>query len=559
MNKQPPVWANRLLEWFCDPSLLEDIQGDLHETFHYKCQTKNSRLASLQFIWLVIRSFRFGAIKINYPFKNSTFIMVNNYLKIALRNIFKHKVYSAINVLGLALGIGATIIIILFARYELTYDQWHENSENTYMLYKERLTPNGLQPTYDTWVPLLGQLRSDFPEIENGTRLFNDSDLIVAIDETRFTEDVYYVDPGYFEVFDFPLTQGNNDKPFNNMNSVVISQAIAEKFYGSENAIVKELTIDSDNNTSYIVSGVMHKYPGNASVANGIVVQLESNSAYEEVAREWGSSFIFTYLLLSPENSTQQLETKFPEFIKAIWDEEVQARTNFRLLPLHRSYDTFIGDSSDSYILMYIAFGIILIASINFMNLSTARSMERAKEIGVRKIMGAQKNQLVYQFLSEALLMTFISLVIAILFAELIIPTINNLFTISLVLDYFGNPYTIPIILGFGLSLGLLSGSYPAFFLSNFKIIESIKGNLKTKFGRFNLRNVLVVLQFTISIMLIIGTLIITGQINHMKTTDHAFNKANLIVVPLSEGDFEDEEGAQLRSTFRFTICFKDR
>jgi putative ABC transport system permease protein len=555
MSKQPPVWANRFLEWFCDPALLEEIQGDLHETFYYKYQAKSSKLASLQFIWLVIRSFRYSAIKINYPFKNSTFIMVNNYLKIAFRNIFKYKVYSAINVLGLALGISATIIIILFARYELTYDQWHENSENTYMLYKERLTPNGLQPTYDTWVPLLEQLRSDFPEIENGTRLYNDSDIIVAIGESRFTEDVYYVDPGYFEVFDFPLSKGDNDKPFINMNSVVISQEIADKFYGGEDPIGKELTIESDDNTSYIVSGIMRTYPSNASVANGIVVQIESNSQYEGIAREWGSSFIFTYLLLSPEKSPQQLEDKFPDFIKSIWDEETQARTNFRLLPLHRSYDTFIGDSSDSYILMYIAFGIILIASINFMNLSTARSMERAKEIGVRKIMGALKNQLIYQFLSEALLMTFISLVIAILFAEMIIPTINVLFDISLALDYFGNSYTIPILLGFGIGLGLLSGSYPAFFLSNFRIIESIKGNLKTKFGKFNLRNVLVVLQFTISIMLIIGTLIITGQINYMKTTNHAFNKVNLIVIPISGGDFEDEEGAQQKiDAFRIEV-----
>ncbi len=545
MNQQSPKWADRFLEWFCDPVLLEEIQGDLHETFSQKCKDSGSKLASLQFIWLVLRSFRYSVIKMNYPFKNSTFIMANNYLKIAFRNMFKYKVYSAINILGLALGISATIIIILFARYELTYDHWHENSENTYMVYKERITPNGLQPTYDTWVPLLQQLKSDFPEIVNGTRLYNDSDITIAIGDTRFTEDIYYVDESYFEVFDFPLSDGNNHKPFTNMNSVVISQEIAEKFYGGENAIGKELTIESTFITSYIVSGIMREYPGNAFVANGIVVQIESTPGYEEVAREWGTSFIYTFIVLPENMNPEILEAKFPDFIKAIWDEETQARTNFRLLPLHRSYDTFIGDSSDSYILVYIAFGIILIASINFMNLSTARSLERAKEIGVRKIMGAQKTQLIYQFLSEALLLTAISLVIAVLLTELVIPTINVLFGFTLVLDYLGNPYTIPVLLGFGLSLGLLSGSYPAFFLSNFKAIESIKGYVKSKTGSYNLRNVLVVVQFTLSIILIIGTLIITDQINYMKTTDHAFNKENLIVIPLSAGDFEDEEGVQ--------------
>ncbi len=478
--------------------------------------------------------------------------MIRNYLNIAVRNILKHKVYSTINVVGLAAGIAATIVIVLFARYELTYDQFHTNSENIYLVYKERVTPNGLQPTYDTWVPMLEQMQSDFPEIENGTRIFFNGGATINIDETTFTENIYYVDPGYFEIFDFPLAQGNNDKPFSNVNSVVISKELAAQFFGNADPIGKSLQID--HQVTYIVTGVLDDYPPNAFWENGIVVPIKSFPRYEEFQEQWGSSFISTLIMLPPNYDPMALEAKFPDFIKSVWDEEVQQRTNFRLLPLHESYNTFVGDNSDSYILLYIALGIIIIASINFMNLSTARSMERAKEIGMRKVMGAQRKQLIAQFLSEAVLMTTTALILGVLAAEMTLPRINEMFAMQLEIPYLDEPISIVILLAFGLVVGFLSGSYPAFYLSNFKILSAIKG-LFSKGGGVNLRNSLVVLQFTLSIMLIIGTMVIADQIKYMKGADLAFNKDNLMVIPVSAGDFEDTEGAQERiQTFRNEI-----
>ena len=324
--------------------------------------------------------------------------MIKTYWLLALRSVQKRKTISLINIIGLALGLAAAITIFLYARYHLTYDQFHNNSENIYLAYKERVTPTGVQPTYDTWVPLLKRMEAEIPEIENGVRI-DATRLAIEVNDQRFDEDCYYVDPSYFEVFDFPLVEGDKNRPFASNNAVVLSSLIARKFFGDADPIGREIRVNFEQ--TYVVSGVLKEYPRNGTVGAEILLPIQSAPDYTEFENEWGSSFLNTYVTLSTNHDLNAVEKKFSEMVKSIWDQETADRTFFKLLPLHQSYDTFIGDRRDSYILLLIALGILLIASINFMNLSTARSLERSKEIAMRKVLGAVKRQLVLQFLSK--------------------------------------------------------------------------------------------------------------------------------------------------------------
>jgi hypothetical protein len=227
--------------------------------------------------------------------------MLKTYLKVAVRNLMKRKGNTLINVSGLALGIATAIVIVLFARNELTYDQHHENSDRTYLVYKERITPNGVQPTYDTWVPLLDRLQSEFPAVETGTRLF-EAGITMEVNNQRFEEEAYYIDASYFDVFDFPLERGNNDRPFTQKNSIIISRAMATKFFGDADPIGKEIRVNFQQ--LYTVSGVLKDYPQNGFIGQEILLPIESDPDFAEVQNDWGGSFLFTYVTLRPKAGT---------------------------------------------------------------------------------------------------------------------------------------------------------------------------------------------------------------------------------------------------------------
>lgn len=462
-------------------------------------------------------------------------MMYNNYLRTAYRVIARHKTFSLINVIGLAVGITAALIIALYAHHELSYDRFHPWAEQTYLVYKERVTPNGVQPTYDTWVPLLERMQQEFPDIQTGTRLYAATAEVLLEDE-RFEEEVAYVDPAFFEVFSFPLQLGDTQNPLPNQNSVVITTEAAQRFFGDQNPLGQSLTLDYD--VTYTVSGVLATIPTNSSIQFDLAVPARSMRNYAELADEWGASFLSTYVVLpKAQKARANLEKQFPAFVASIYGEEVQARTHFRLLPLTQSYDTFIGNRQDVYMLLWIALGTILIAAINFTNLSTARAMERMKEIGMRKVLGANRPQLISQFLSEALLLSLIALGLGVLLAELLLPWVNQAFGLSLALP-MTNIRVLSGLLGFGVLLGLLSGSYPALFLSGFRISSSLKGTSSEKSRGLNLRNGLVVVQFALSVLLISGTLIVGKQLTYMKEADMAFEQENVVVLPVGLGSF---------------------
>ncbi len=475
--------------------------------------------------------------------------MLKNYLKIALRTVQKHRGYAAINVAGLSLGIAAALLIGLYARNELTYDRFHKNAERTYLVYKERVTPAGTQATYDTWVPLLERMQTDFPAVERGTRVSAEQQWVQHADE-RFEETVDYVDPSFFEVFTFPLVRGDAANPLPHNNAVVLSEEMAQKYFGEADPIGQRLTIDYQ--VDYTVTGVMAEVPENSTLQPSFIVPITSAPDYEEFVDEWGSSFLSTYVVLAEGAAPGALEAQFPAFVERIWDEETARRTNVRLLPLPDAYDTFTDSRQYAYILLAIALATILIACINFINLSTARSAERAREIGMRKVLGAMRPQLIGQFLGEAMLMGLLGLLLGLTLAELLLPTFNHLYELNLSLDVLSDPLTLLGVLALGIVLGVFSGFYPALFMARFKPLASLQGTFKTSRSGLRLRYTLVVVQFALSIVLIAGTLVMRSQVQYMKTQNLAFDQENILVLPLELDDFANAEEAAVRlETFK--------
>lgn len=466
--------------------------------------------------------------------------MIRNHILLAVRNIAKHKLFSLINIAGLSLGLTAAIVLFLFAKYQLTYDQHHTNADDLYIVYKERITPTGIQPTYDTWHPLLGQLKADFPEVKTGTRI-NESGVMVEANGNRFSESCYYVDPEYFNVFDFPLLVGDNNNPLPDNTSVIISNALAHKFFGTENPIGKSLIVNFEQ--QYTVSGVLEEYPQNSSIASELIFPIKSQPDYADCENDWGSSSLFTVIQLDEAASPETLTSKFPSLIKKLWDEDVQKRTNFKLLPIAATFETFIGDPKDVYILLIVGVGLVLIVTINFINLSTARTLDRSKEVSMRKVFGAQRGQLVQQFLYESVLMSLMALVISLVAAKILLPIINQHFELDLYLN-LSNPAVTLTVLAVSILLGFVAGIIPSSILSGLQIQRGLKSFTS---DRARMRNMLVTLQFGLSIVLLISVIVIGKQINFMKTADMGYQANNQLIIPISVNDFAEVDVAQQR------------
>jgi len=468
--------------------------------------------------------------------------MFKNYFKIVLRRILRQKMNTTINILGLSVGIAASIIIFLFAHNELTYDQFNKNADQIYLIYKERITPTGTQITRDTWLPMAEALKNEYPSVTNTVRVW-DSDEWVELGNQKFEENITYADPQLFDVFTFPLVRGSRDVISSDIHSAVISQEIAHKYFGDEDPIGKTIRIAFE--TDYIVRGVLAKIPQNSSTQIKIMVSPKSAPYYERFANSWNASWIYTYLLLKPNTPKEDLESQFPKFITKTWGEEENQRTNLRLLALTDFHNETTGARSNAYILLIIAFIVLAIASINFMNLTTARSLERAREIGIRKVVGAERGRLIRQFLSESILISLLALVLGVVLVELFLPIFNSLYHLSLDLTYRNNVITILALLGLALGVGFVAGVYPAFSMSRMPAIDTMRGQFKNSTEGIRLRLGLVVAQFCLSIILIIATGVLWKQMNYMKNANLYFDKDNVLAVPAGLNDFADPEAGQ--------------
>ena len=479
--------------------------------------------------------------------------MIQNYLKIALRNLLRYKTYSLINILGLAMGMAICVLIILYVQHELSYDRYHENSDLIYRLVHER----DLNGTYEKIprMPLAAKpvLDADFPEITHAVRFLREFTPVVQHGDKQFIEDnFFFTDPEIFDVFSFELIQGNPETALESDNSIVITEETARKYFGDENPFGKNLTYRKwGQQFDFAVTGVVKNLPDNSHFKFDFLAKMESsqNSWNAMHGQDWYYVGSWTYLLIPDKQAAANLEQKLPGFVQRHFPEELQSATTLTLQPmtaihLHSNMEQELeanGNIFMIYVLGAIAFAVLLIACINFMNLATARSATRAREVGMRKVVGAFRGDLIRQFIGESLLMSVIAGIIAIGLVELLLPLFNMLVNQALVIDYFANPIILPALIFIVASVGILAGSYPAFYLSAFRPARVLKGNLNVGGGAPALRKILVISQFVVSIALLIAIGIISQQVDFMRNKDLGFNKEEMAFVKFQPGVNFDE------------------
>jgi len=473
--------------------------------------------------------------------------MIKNYLKTAWRNLWKSKGYSLINITGLAIGMAASLLIMLFVFYEQSFDNFHTKS--IYRLHEVQKFEGMLssQKVALTMFPMGPTMKSEFPEIKNFTRMsWRQKYPLTYGDKQVFLPQLFFVDSTFLQLFDFKLIQGDPETALQKPNSVLLTETSAKKIFGSEDAIGKTVTHYAGDTTSFVVTGILADVPQNSHIQfDGL---LSFNTIYQpEWMDRWGGNWLDTYFELAPETDVAALEKKFDAYLKKyLAEEERWKQYKLFLLPLKEIHAnaTDIGldyinyqkfDKNYTRIFFIIALIVLAIACINFMNLSTARSAERAKEVGVRKSIGAYRWQIGLQFISESTMLSLMALFIAVLLVESLLPAVNNLSQRSLQLPIFST-WWIPLSLLLGaLLIGLLSGLYPAAYLSAFRPVKVLKGAVQTGRNKSLLRNMLVVTQFASAIFLTIATLFAVRQLNYMKGKDPGFNRDQVLTIPLDQ------------------------
>ncbi|GAB3048672.1 ABC transporter permease [Spirosoma pulveris] len=473
--------------------------------------------------------------------------MLRNYLKIAWRNLVRHKGYTFINVFGLAIGLACCLVIFLYVQDELRFDRFHAKASQIYRIINHR-SSEGVQMVMARTPPAYGPtLTTSFPEVQQSVRLFEfgGNELVAYRDRKFFESNILLADSMFFALFSFPLTRGDAAQVLRSPDAIVLSETMARKYFGSQDPLGKPLTIDGTY--KFRVTGVMKDVPVSSHLKASFVGSFSAlrDMVGLERLKSWGWQQFYTYITLAEGSDPAQVNAKLPAFLAQHAPGEVaqrNARDNYQLQALTdvhlRSSDVEYdiaqkGDIQYIYAFSLVAVFTLLIACFNFMNLSTARSARRAKEVGMRKAVGAQRAQLIRQFLGESLLQTSMALGLALLLTGLVLPTLN---------DWTGKSlsFTAMLTIPFGLSLlaavalvGLLAGSYPAFFLSGFKPLNVLKGAVKGVASGALLRRNLVVVQFAVSIMLMIGAGIVFHQIRYIQTKNLGFSKEQLVLLPV--------------------------
>jgi putative ABC transport system permease protein len=467
--------------------------------------------------------------------------MLKNYLKIVLRNIKRHKGYSFINITGLAIGMACCLFITIWVLDELSYDKFHENVASLYRVEENQDYSGRRFHVNVTPYPLAPALKDEIPEIIDATRYVWAGGLLFRYrDKAFFEDDIRAVDPSFFQMFNFPLLKGDEKMALNSPYSLVLSEDIAEKYFGKEDPLGQ--TISINNQYDFTVTGIMKNIPHNSYLQFDILIPYEFLKKTGKTDEKFGHNSIQTFVQLQESIPVQQVNEKILGFIRTKLPE---SRTNLVLVPYARIHlHSYFGWGRDAgavqyvYIFSLIALFVLLIACINFMNLSTARSANRAKEVGLRKVVGAMRRHIIQQFYGESVIFAFIALILAVVIVTLLLPAFSSLAAKELSWDVSGIGSVLLGLLAITLFTGLVAGSYPALFLSAFQPVKVIRGSLKSGAGSSRFRKVLVVVQFSISILLIIGTTMVYKQLNFMKNKRLGWDKEHLVYIYL-RGDIK--------------------
>jgi len=478
--------------------------------------------------------------------------MFKSYLKIALRNLRRNKAFSAINIFGLAIGMATCLVIMLFISNEWSYDRYNKKADRIVRVVFQGSIQGEKMAEAHVMPPVAQTLRADYPEVREATRLRHYGTPRVTYKDKSFRDNAFaFVDSNFFQVFTLPFLQGDPKTALVAPNTIVISQAVAQQYFGSANPMGKVLFF-KDYNTSLKITGVIDQVPANSHFYFDIFASMASFP--EAKSPSWMTSEFYTYLVLPDGYDYKQLEAKLPQVVEKYMGPQLlramgmnlaqfqQRGNNVGLLlqpltdiHLRSKLKGELGLNSDIqyvYIFGSIAIIMLLIASINFMNLSTAGAAKRAKEVGIRKVMGSVKSELVQQFLLESVLLTAIALLLAVLLVQLALPVFNNLAGTKLTLHITANLWLLPGLLLFGLLVGVLAGSYPAFFLSSFRPVAVLKGRFNSGKKSLSLRSGLVVFQFFISVTLIVSTTVVYRQLRYIQNKELGYNKDQVLLIP---------------------------
>ena len=474
--------------------------------------------------------------------------MFKNYFKIAWRNLRRNKSFSAINIFGLSIGIACCLIIMLFVQDELSYDRYNKKADRIVRVVFRGSINGEKMKEANVMPPVAQTLKADYPEVLQATRLRTDAPLVTYDDKTFKENEFAFADSNFFQVFTLPFLKGDAKTALTQPNTLVISATTAEKYFGKKDPIGKILSF---NNTSFKITGVMKDIPANSHFHFNLIASMVTLPESRDPS--WMTSNFYTYLVLPKGYDYKKLEAKLPEEVAKYMGPQIQQAFGMSLaefnkkgngvglflqpltdIHLHSDLNYDFEPGSDIryvYIFGAIALFMLIIACINFMNLSTAGASKRSREVGIRKVLGSLKNELVRQFLLESILLTFIALLLAVVLVYLALPVFNELSGKELNLHFKNNLFLLFGLAGFGLVVGALAGSYPAFYLSSFKPVIALKGKISAGKKSIGLRSGLVVFQFCISVILIVGTTVVYQQLKYIQNTKLGFDKDQVLVL----------------------------
>ncbi|HTE32325.1 MAG TPA: ABC transporter permease, partial [Chryseolinea sp.] len=577
MNRYRAI-AIRLLNWFCPSELFEGIAGDLEEQFEADCQDVGQKKASRRMFWNVVRFFR-PEILIRNKFSSplNEFIMIQSYIKVASRNIMKRKMYSFINAVGLSIGIAFCILIYLFIMDERSFDQFQEHKESLYRLEVQWFNtwdPSAEPFSKHCWLQttVRDALKTDFPEVEFATRFTPDTKAAFLYKDKVFTEPITFVDKDFFAMFSFPLVAGNREKLFGDKSDIVITPEIAEKYFGEEDPLGKTVILDIGGDKEFSVAGIIQSPPSNSSIDFKILVPQENRRNFSRMAEQWSNYNTPTFVQLHPNANLDLFNLNLRKMVDSYMGKELDldrkraavkvpdsvrlVEYQFTRMPdIHLKKEIRWHKSSDpqyAWILGGLSGLILLIAGINYISLALTTSASRSKEVGIRKVVGALKGQLVYQFGFESIALALISMVIGVGLACIFLPSFNSFTGKAIELTY-GN---LIAIVGFSLIVsvvvGILAGSYPAFFLSSFRPVQVLKGKFTSKF-QAGFTKPLVVMQFAFSAFLIISSIIMYKQMQFIMSKDLGYDKEQIVVIPTQSEGMSDPD--RIVERFRTSVA----
>jgi putative ABC transport system permease protein len=539
----PPPLDERLAARALDEEERSVRLGDLEERFQYLVQERGERRARVWYRWQVM-------LLVVLAVMNRFFwscIMFRNNLIVAWRNIKRSKAYSVLNILGLATGMAVFILIMLFVRYELSYDRYHANAQNICRVIDE--SPGVYYLGSDVWAttpaPLAPAMARDIPEVIRATRIKVSNDVLISIGDKHFSENQFFwADPQTFEIFSFPLVRGDRSMVLKDPFSVLLSERAARRFFGDADPVGRMVGCIVYNITSeFRVDGVFRDIPANSHFVMDIVAPFETEAKIQNRdLTQWDNSYLYTYVLLRKGADVRALDRKFLALIKKYAAKthknrySLQALTRIHLNPQVNAEISPTGDARFVFLLASIAVLVLAIACVNYMNLATARSLKRAKEVGLRKVVGAGKGQIVRQFLGDSMVLTFLALLIAVAGVLFILPAFNTFVERKIVFNPLSDMALMPGLVLLAAAVGTVAGSYPAFFVATFRPVSALKGMGASKARGRSLRNALIIFQFAASIVLIICTIGVRSQLRYIRNKDMGYERDQIMILSTRRG-----------------------